>query len=554
MCPRATRTWAWCLAVARCLAVGAVPEPGVWVRIDPVYTSDSGTDVVLLKDAPHIITGTAYGPADAVDVWLDGKFIARVQVTGAKGNMSKWPVWQATLPPMPPGFGHTVNITNSNATTRSSYNASTGINFGTVLLCSGQSNMALHVGPGHFTADNGTAESLASSAFTGKISILLPYIQRFQPWQAVSNATLPTFSAVCWYTGKNYWQKYMAHGAEPLGLMSGPVSGTPIEYWVRNKLDVAGCGNITGKCWNSTEAPNPVGRSKTGMSHLYNELIRPLTTAGLGVSAIIWDQAEADVGCHVEQFPTPFLGGDPAYTCLQKALIEGWRSDFAAVSGHSTHLAGIPWVGVQLPGYGAPNSTGIQTNSVFEMRLGQAAGVAGTQAAEIVPTYDLSCPECPWGSIHPTDKQDVGARIANRLGVLMLGAAADVGPTATAALVTARSSSAVITVTVVFEAQGPLQLLPTRNCTLCCTTGSDFDVSINGSKWVAGKAPPVVLEAYHDRVQFEVNVSQAEPLLDGPVVVRYTATQTYPQCAISDSTRLPAYPFQLLAQALAKRT
>ena len=36
-----------------------------------------------------------------------------------------------------------------------------------------------------------------------------------------SNATLPAFSAVCWYTGKAYYQTYMADGTEPLGLMLG---------------------------------------------------------------------------------------------------------------------------------------------------------------------------------------------------------------------------------------------------------------------------------------------------------------------------------------------
>ena len=70
--------------------------------------------------------------------------------------------------------------TSANATSRVSYNASTGIHFGTVLLCGGQSNMALSVGPGHFDADNGTAESLASSAFTGKISLLSSFRMEWQ--------------------------------------------------------------------------------------------------------------------------------------------------------------------------------------------------------------------------------------------------------------------------------------------------------------------------------------------------------------------------------------
>lgn len=199
-----------CLA-AMATGTSAPPQLPMWVRIDRLYTSEHGSDVVLLKGVSHKITGTAYN-TDAVDVWFDGKLVANVPVIGTEGNMSHWPVWQARLPPMPAGFGHMVNVT-TNSTSRDSYNASTGINFGTVLLCSGQSNMMLNVGPCHFDADNGTAESLASSRFTGKISLLSTY--RLQ-WQNVSNATLPHFSAVCWYTGKAYYEKFMDR-TEPLG-------------------------------------------------------------------------------------------------------------------------------------------------------------------------------------------------------------------------------------------------------------------------------------------------------------------------------------------------
>ena len=125
------------LALAAGATAAAAPEPNIWVRIDKIYTSERGHDVVLLKDTSHKISGTAYGPTDAVDVWLDGRLVAHAAVIGAKGNMSAWPVWQAVLPPMPAGFGHTVSVT-ANSTSRSSYNATTGVNFGTVLLCSGE--------------------------------------------------------------------------------------------------------------------------------------------------------------------------------------------------------------------------------------------------------------------------------------------------------------------------------------------------------------------------------------------------------------------------------
>jgi hypothetical protein len=84
--------------------------------------------------------------------------------------------------------------------------------------------MALSVGPCHFDADNGTAESLASSKYTGKISLNFGVVggqkSALSQWVNVSNATLPEFSAVCWYTGKAYYEMMADHGeAEPLGLM-----------------------------------------------------------------------------------------------------------------------------------------------------------------------------------------------------------------------------------------------------------------------------------------------------------------------------------------------
>ena len=132
--------------------------------------------------------------------------------------------------------------------------------------------VALTVGPGAFHADNGTAESLASSRYTGKISLLR--FEGTRPPITASNSSLPGFSAVCWYTGRHFFDHTDAD--TPLALIAEPVSGTPIEYWVRNKADVATCGNISGKCWHDP------------LSHLYNDHIVPYKQ--LGISAIVWDQ------------------------------------------------------------------------------------------------------------------------------------------------------------------------------------------------------------------------------------------------------------------------
>eukprot|EP00912_Choanoflagellata_sp_UC4_P001346 UC4_evm1s832 len=251
---------------------------------------------------------------------------------------------------------------------------------------------------GPFHADNGTAEDAASERYTGKISLL----SANSMWDSVTNKSLPSFSAVCWYSGRHYFDSLKVK--VPLGLVLGCVSGTPIEYWLRSVDDISQCGNISGRCWNSTVGKN------SGLSHLYDQFIKPFVPLG-GISAIIWDQAEADVNCHDLNFPTPQLGGDPAYSCLEKALIVGWRSAFSIASDVNNI---IPWIAVQLPGYQF-SPCPIQKNSVFDMRLGQEFGMLQLENTDVVPTYDLSCTNCPYGSIHPTDKEDVGARISLHL-------------------------------------------------------------------------------------------------------------------------------------------
>ena len=88
-----------------------------------------------------------------------------------------------------------------------------------------------------FHADNGTAESLASTKYTGKIQLkamcgrptqrpgISPKERTF--WFPTNPDTLPYFSAVCWYTGKAVFERL--GGKVPIGLIQGANGGTAIE-------------------------------------------------------------------------------------------------------------------------------------------------------------------------------------------------------------------------------------------------------------------------------------------------------------------------------------
>ncbi len=177
-------------------------------------------------------------PNTAITLSLDGKVVAHANTTGgSEGNYT----WSARLPPMPKSKGHILQVESGGQTD------AVPVSFGIVILCSGQSNMGMNVGPGKFVADNGTAESAASERYAGKISLRLdsgPYGMRPGPvdksearrnrgtWYSPSNASLPSFSAICWYSGRALYDDHLEASDTPLGLIVAAVGGSPIEYWM----------------------------------------------------------------------------------------------------------------------------------------------------------------------------------------------------------------------------------------------------------------------------------------------------------------------------------
>ena len=178
------------------LVVGATGN--ALVRPDIRFT---GNATVFLQDSKVKIFGTARS-TPSLDIWMNGEKVA------SNVPVQQNSTWQAVLPPVPPGYNKTLTF----VPTAKGANYSMLVSYGRVILCSGQSNMGMKVGPAHFHADNGTAEALASSRYTGKISLSTG---AGKPWTTVSNATLPTFSAVCWYSGRHFFDE--TDGTVPLG-------------------------------------------------------------------------------------------------------------------------------------------------------------------------------------------------------------------------------------------------------------------------------------------------------------------------------------------------
>jgi hypothetical protein len=145
----------------------------------------------------------------------------------------------------------------------------------------------------------------------------------------------------------------------------------------------------------------------TSLTTLYNGMIAPLV--GYKFKLAAWYQGESNVGAA------------PEYRTLLALLMRDWRQRFGERA--------LPFLVVQLPGYGAPAKKPGQSGWA-ELREAQADAVAGDAHAGYVVTVDVG----DRFDIHPTQKTAVGERLARMARVLAYGEkTAPGGPVAVAA-------------------------------------------------------------------------------------------------------------------------
>ena len=145
----------------------------------------------------------------------------------------------------------------------------------------------------------------------------------------------------------------------------------------------------------SVVASKPVPRFQGGNrspTMLYQGGIQPL--APFGFSGVVWYQGEQD-------------SGNPDYYRLLPALIADWRTLFAAPK--------LPFVVVQLPGFGQPVKDPVQSQLWFGLvRDAQRQAATTVPQVGLAVTADIGDPN----NVHPPRKREVGERAANAaLGV-----------------------------------------------------------------------------------------------------------------------------------------
>jgi sialate O-acetylesterase len=297
---------------------------------------------------------------------------------------------------------------------------------GEVWLCSGQSNM-------EFTVNNGGIMYKVDHADEEVAAANYPMIRQLRIEQTVSTTPLSTVKTSGWvaaspktvgqFTAVGYFFARDLHQAlnVPIGIVLSCWGGTPIESWMsdeaRASTSIAG---ILSERWEKALAEWPPGRvaryrpdleawekaeAQAEATHtknplpwprppasddspalpggLFNAMIAPLQPSAL--RGILWYQGETNTEHPAE------------YAELLKALIRSWRGGW--------HQGDLPFYLVQLANFGPKEEANDRNWARLREAQAKALSLPGTGMAV---TIDIGDP----ANIHPTNKQEVGRRLA----------------------------------------------------------------------------------------------------------------------------------------------
>jgi sialate O-acetylesterase len=246
-------------------------------------------------------------------------------------------------------------------------------------------------------------------------------------WTECSAASVPNFSAVAYFFGRNLQQNLKV----PIGLIDTSYGGTPAEAWTSREallkddtlkyyvetLDAARKNYDPEKAkaayeqalakWkvaaeeakkNNKPIPKqptlagPPGTGAGTPSGLYNAMIAPL--APFAIKGAIWYQGESNAGKAYE------------YRTLFPAMIQDWRNQWKQ--------ADFPFLFVQLAPFWDGDSNGVRYAELRDAQLHTTKALKNTAMAVITDFGDEK-------DIHPKQKEPVGVRLAMAARALAYG-------------------------------------------------------------------------------------------------------------------------------------
>lgn len=331
-----------------------------------------GNGMVLQRYRPITIWGWA-DPGEAVSITLN----KQTKSTTADNNGK----WTLSLKAEKAGGPYELHIKGNNAITLSD------VLLGDVWLCSGQSNMVFTVR----RADN-AAQEIARANFPQIRHITIPRnvagvpqddINGDPDWKVTNPANVGDFTAVGYFFGRNLHKEL----GVPIGLINSSWGGSMVETWISKEAFE-----------QTSEFQEPITAFKTVPldtlnnaqpndypTLLFNAMINPLIPFTL--RGVIWYQGETNNrrGYQYRQsFPL---------------MINDWRKRW--------DQGDFPFYFVQLASYKGFGGTVETGSSWAELRESQTMTLSLPHTGMAVTT-DIGVTN----DIHPTNKQDVGRRLA----------------------------------------------------------------------------------------------------------------------------------------------
>lgn len=352
--------YAWA-AVAACLLLPASLQAEV--KLPAIF----GDHMVLQREMPIPVWGWDK-PGTEVTVTLGD--------TSAKATAGEDGRWMVKLPAQKAGGPHTVKVSGSSDVTFND------VLIGEVWLCSGQSNMEWTV-----ARSANPQEEIANGNHPRIRHIKIPHVPadkpqqdvKAGPWQAATPETVGNFTAVGYYFAREL-QKELG---VPIGLIGSNWGGTRIEPWTppQGFKAVPALKDIASNLENY-----PARNAEGKINHqsplaLYNGMIAPLVP--YAIRGALWYQGESN------------NGEGMLYAEKMKALITGWRDLWQQPD--------LPFYYVQL----APYTYGGDPERLAGIWEAQTAALSIPNTGMAV-TVDIGNIK----DIHPTNKQDVGKRLA----------------------------------------------------------------------------------------------------------------------------------------------
>ncbi len=370
--------------------------------------------VVLQRDRPVHIWGMA-APSESVTV----RFRGETRSTQA-GPLGRWSVY---LKPGAAGGPFDLTVKGTPAAGSSSAEQTITLHdvlVGDVWLASGQSNMEFEM----YKA--ATADEDLPHAANANIRLLVvkknaaDFAQDdvdTDGWAQSSPESAHNFSAVAWYFAREIAKREHV----PVGVIDSTWGGTVAEAWTR--LTALGAdaslaplfvsrGKMTDREADSLledkaeqrqrEEARAQGRPEPqfpwhpalqswGPGLLWNGMIAPLTP--FAIRGVIWYQGESNSA----------LERAPLYNHIFRALIEDWRRQWA--------IGDFPFLFVQISNF---KSTPAEDWAMLREQQRRTLEMSNTAMAV---TIDIGNPD----NVHPTDKLDVGHRLALAARALSYG-------------------------------------------------------------------------------------------------------------------------------------